>query len=116
MPSLLLKKITLKTSEGEIFRVNEALLNVSSTIRLLIEEKGIENAIPLPNISSKTLSEIIKYLKMHAEFDAAASMNYMRDKKSIEAWDAEFMKVEMDTLYKLVLVGFIFFYVLKFLE
>ena len=108
MPSLLLKKIALKTSEGEIFKVNEALLNVSSTIKLLIDEKGIENAIPLPDISSKILSKIIEYLKMHAEFDAAASMTSMSDKKSIEAWDTEFMKVEMDTLYKLVLVSFIF--------
>ena len=44
----------------------------------------------------------------HAEFDVATSMTSMSVKKSIEAWDAELMKFDMDTLYDLIQVTFIF--------
>ena len=104
-----------KNIEGEIFQVDEALVKVSPTIKCLIDELGIENVISLSDISSKTLSRIIDYVKKHAEFNVAASMTSMSDKKSIEAWEAEFMKADMDTIYELIQVSFIFSCLLNFL-
>ena len=108
MDSLSLKNIALKTYEGEIIKVDEALVNVSPTLKCLIDENGTKNVISLPDISSKTISKIIKYAKKHAEFDATAGMNSMSDKESIKAWDAEYMKVDTDTLYYLILVSYMF--------
>lgn len=97
--------VTLKTSEGEIFEVDDAFVNESKKIKHLSELT--DDAIPLPNISSETLSKVIEYVNKHTEFGVAIGMAFGSHEESLKAWDAEFMNVDMDTLYDLVTVSFI---------
>ena len=60
-------KVTLKSSDGELFEVNEAVAFESQTIKKLIEENGAANAIPLPRVSGEILSKVIKYCEYHVE-------------------------------------------------
>uniref|UniRef100_A0A8R7UMZ9 SKP1 component POZ domain-containing protein n=1 Tax=Triticum urartu TaxID=4572 RepID=A0A8R7UMZ9_TRIUA len=61
------KMITLKSSDGEEFQVEEAVAMESQTIRHMIEDDCADNGIPLPNVESKILSKVIEYCKKHVQ-------------------------------------------------
>uniref|UniRef100_A0A453M6X7 SKP1 component POZ domain-containing protein n=1 Tax=Aegilops tauschii subsp. strangulata TaxID=200361 RepID=A0A453M6X7_AEGTS len=61
------KMITLKSSDGEEFQVEEAIAMESQTIRHMIEDDCADNGIPLPNVDSKILSKVIEYCKKHVQ-------------------------------------------------
>ena len=108
------KKISLKSSDGEEFEVDEAVAMESQTIKHMIEDDCADNGIPLPNVSSKILSKVIEYCKKHvdASFNSSATKNSdgvslgeRGIEDEIKAWDAEFVKVDQATLFDLILVG-----------
>nr|ULE30652.1 S-phase kinase protein-like protein 1 [Triticum aestivum] len=107
------KMITLKSSDGEEFEVEEAVAMESQTIRHMIEDDCADNGIPLPNVNSKILSKVIEYCNKHVQAkpadgaaaaagasDAAAPTAPAEDLKN---WDAEFVKVDQATLFDLIL-------------
>uniref|UniRef100_A0A453CR30 SKP1 component POZ domain-containing protein n=1 Tax=Aegilops tauschii subsp. strangulata TaxID=200361 RepID=A0A453CR30_AEGTS len=59
--------ITLKSSDGEEFQIEEAVAMESQTIRHMIEDDCADNGIPLPNVDSKILSKVIEYCKKHVQ-------------------------------------------------
>ncbi|XBH75225.1 SKP1-like protein 1 [Triticum dicoccoides] len=109
------KMITLKSSDGEEFEVEEAVAMESQTIRHMIEDDCADNGIPLPNVNSKILSKVIEYCNKHVQAkpadgaaaaagasDAAAPAAPAEDLKN---WDAEFVKVDQATLFDLILAA-----------
>ncbi|XP_031265435.1 SKP1-like protein 1B [Pistacia vera] len=98
------KKITLKSSDGEAFEVDEVVALESQTIKHMIEDDCADNGIPLPNVTSKILSKVIEYCKKHVEAtkadDRAAGVD-----EELKAWDAEFVKVDQATLFDLILAA-----------
>lgn len=97
------RKITLKSSDGEIFEVDEAVALESQTIKHMIEDDCADSGIPLPNVNSKILSKVIEYCKKHVETpkpeDRAGSVD-----DDLKTWDSEFVKVDQATLFDLILV------------
>lgn len=100
------KKITLKSYDGETFDVNEEVALESQTIKHMIEDDCADNVIPLPNVTSKTLSKVIEYCKKHVEAQKAAAGddNKKAAEEELKAWDAEFVNVDQATLFDLILV------------
>lgn len=104
------KKITLRSSDGEVFEVEEAVAVESQTIKHMIEDDCADNVIPLPNVTGKILSKVIEYCKRHV--DAAASTTKADDKlasaaasdEDLKAFDADFVNVDQATLFDLILV------------
>ncbi|GLT34413.1 hypothetical protein SLA2020_089300 [Shorea laevis] len=100
------RKITLKSSDGETFEVDEAVALESQTIKHMIEDDCADNGIPLPNVTSKILSKVIEYCKKHVEApksddrDRATSVD-----DELKAWDADFVKVDNSTLFDLILAA-----------
>ncbi|KAH7664133.1 S-phase kinase-associated protein 1 [Dioscorea alata] len=92
------KVIALQSSDGETFEVEGSVLMESQVIKPLIEEDCAEN-IPLYNVTSKTISKVIEYCKKHADHASKASDD------EIKAWDADFVKVDQDTLFDLILAA-----------
>ncbi|XP_022751494.1 SKP1-like protein 1B [Durio zibethinus] len=96
------RKITLKSSDGESFEVDEAVALESETIKHIIEEDCADTGIPLPNVTSKILAKVIEYCKKHVETpktdDRAAD-------DEVKSWDAEFVKVDQATLFDLILAA-----------
>ncbi|XP_008806601.1 SKP1-like protein 1 [Phoenix dactylifera] len=105
------QKITLKSSDGEVFEVEEAVAMESQTIKHMIEDDCASNGIPLPNVTSKILSKVIEYCKRHVDAAAASSKSTADDTSSkladdeLKAWDAEFVKVDQATLFDLILAA-----------
>ncbi|XP_040244505.1 SKP1-like protein 1 isoform X2 [Aegilops tauschii subsp. strangulata] len=96
------KMITLKSSDGEEFQVEEAVAMESQTIRHMIEDDCADNGIPLPNVDSKILSKVIEYCKKHVQASPKPADSGAADLKS---FDAEFVKVDQATLFDLILAA-----------
>ncbi|GLT30758.1 hypothetical protein SLA2020_055470 [Shorea laevis] len=96
------KKIMLKSSDGETFEVEEVVALESQTIKHMIEDDCADNVIPLPNVNSKIVSKVIEYCKKHVE--GAADKEKAVDEE-IKNWDAEFVKVDQNTLFDLILAA-----------
>jgi len=96
------KKITLKSSDGEAFEVEEAVALESQTIKHMIEDDCADSGIPLPNVTSKILAKVIEYCKKHVE---AANPEDKPSEDDLKAWDAEFVKVDQATLFDLILAA-----------
>ncbi|KAF5740888.1 putative skp1 [Tripterygium wilfordii] len=98
------RKITLKSSDGETFEVDEAVALESQTIKHMIEDDCADNGIPLPNVTSKILSKVIEYSKKHVDAAKAEERPANADDE-LKAWDAEFVKVDQATLFDLILAA-----------
>ncbi|KAL5205299.1 hypothetical protein ABZP36_033508 [Zizania latifolia] len=109
--------IVLRSSEGEVFEVSEAVAMESQTIRHMIEDNCIATGILLPNVSAKVLSKVIEYCRKHAEArrrlsmaDGATNATEPADRatKVVEAelktFDSEFVQVDQSTLFDIILV------------
>ncbi|KAJ4826758.1 SKP1-like protein 4 [Turnera subulata] len=57
--------ITLLSSDGEEFVVEEAVALQSQTIKHMIEDGCANQSIPLPNVTGHTLSKVVEYCKKH---------------------------------------------------
>ncbi|XP_044949475.1 SKP1-like protein 1 isoform X1 [Hordeum vulgare subsp. vulgare] len=112
------KMILLKSSDGEQFKVEEAVAMESETISLLIEDDCADSAIPLPNVDSKILFKIIEYCKKHvqaspkptdsgtaADANSSASTAAAVPAEDLKRFDAEFVKVDQNTLFDLILAA-----------
>ncbi|KAG6388474.1 hypothetical protein SASPL_149901 [Salvia splendens] len=104
------KKITMRSSDGEVFEVDESVALESQTIKHIIEDDCADNVIPLPNVTGKILSKVIEYCKRHV--DSAASATNSEDKlasavsdEELKAFDVDFVKVDQATLFDLILAA-----------
>ncbi|CAL8120400.1 unnamed protein product [Prunus armeniaca] len=84
-----MKKITLKSDDGETFEVEEAVAMQSQTIKHMVEDDCANGAIPLPNVTSIILAKVIEYCKKHHEEHVDGE-----NKEDIKNWDAGFVKVD----------------------
>lgn len=101
-------KITLRSNDGETFEIDQAVAMESITIKNMIEDDCASTAIPLPNVTGKILSKVLEYCKKHVDAAAAKSSSEERSSNAIDdelkTWDAEFVKVDQNTLFDLILV------------
>ncbi|KAE8715568.1 SKP1-like protein 1B [Hibiscus syriacus] len=96
--------ITLRSSDGETFEVDEAVALELQTIKHMIEDDCVENGIPLPNVTSKILSKIIEYCKKHVQAANSDDRSVSIDDE-LKSWDADFVKVDQATLFHLILAA-----------
>lgn len=90
------KMITLKSSEGETFQIEETVALQSKTLENMIKNCA-GTPIPLRNISGKILAKVVEFCNKHAEVGV--------DAESLRGWDAEFVNVEYPTLFDYILAA-----------
>ena len=54
-------KVQLVTSEGEVVEVDVDVASKSVLIKGMIDDSGVEEEIPLPNVKKAVLEKIIQY-------------------------------------------------------
>ncbi|XP_071691428.1 SKP1-like protein 1B [Rutidosis leptorrhynchoides] len=101
MSSSTTKVFVLKSSDGETFEVEEAVALQSQTIKHMIEDNCADTIIPIPNVTSKILSMVIQYCKIHAE----SPKNDKKSEDDLKTFDADFVQVDQDTLFDLILAA-----------
>ncbi|CAK7355413.1 unnamed protein product [Dovyalis caffra] len=65
------KKITLKTSDNQIFEVEESVAMEFATVKSFFEDSpSSTDTVPLPNVAAKPLSQVIEFCKEQIKFKA----------------------------------------------
>merc|ERR1711988_1775264 len=94
-------EVTLTSKDEREFKVNAQVAIMSETVKSMMgvedgdEIDPPEAAIPLPAVEGNILELVLKYCNYHFE-------NKEHNKN---AWDAEFVKVDDDTLFSLILAA-----------
>nr|XP_016472204.1 PREDICTED: SKP1-like protein 1B [Nicotiana tabacum] len=92
------KLLVLKTRDGEEFELDKAVAVRSEAIKNMVEDDCASNAIPLPNVDSKTMAKVVEYWKKHSE--EGVSGDELKD------FDKNFVKVlNYSELYDLILAA-----------
>ncbi|KAH7841722.1 hypothetical protein Vadar_033419 [Vaccinium darrowii] len=94
------KKLTLKSSDGEEFDVQHSVAMMSTTLKNMIEDDCTSDIVPVANINGKTLAMLIEYCKKYTDAEAAGA-----DAKYLESFDSEFLDVDQEVLYHLILAA-----------
>ncbi len=89
------------SSDGKTFEVEESVAMESQTIKHMIEDDCAQSVIPLPNVKSETLARVIEYCKNHVHSSESKSES---DSKALQTWDAEFINVDQNILFELIMV------------
>lgn len=63
------KTLTLVSSDGHEFQVEEGAAVLSITLKNMVEDDCADNPIPVREVDGKTLSKVIVYLKKHGGGD-----------------------------------------------
>lgn len=92
--------ITLKSSTGEIFEVDEAVAFQSQTIKILFGDSGADTVIPLLEVTGPVLAKVIEYCENHVNQNNA---------DELELWDEDFVQgLNKAMLFDLVVVSSLF--------
>jgi S-phase kinase-associated protein 1 len=60
------RMIQVVSSDGQNFNIPvRDIISASKTVSSLVEDSGIEEAVPLPNVSSKVLAKVLTYIRFH---------------------------------------------------
>ncbi|XP_013596659.1 SKP1-like protein 14 [Brassica napus] len=81
--------ITLTSSDGECFEIEEAVARKFEIVANMIEDDCASGSIPLANVAAKALGAAIEYCKTHVEAGAVESNEAAADK--LKKWDDEFL-------------------------
>ncbi|GLJ36346.1 hypothetical protein SUGI_0729620 [Cryptomeria japonica] len=95
-------KVKLKSSDDEMFEVDEAVAFESETIKNMIEDTGVESVVPLPNVNSKILAKVIEYCKYHVDAAKTSEETTALSELDVKKWDKEFVKVDQATLFDII--------------
>ena len=99
--------IKLQSSDGEIFEVDAEAAKASVILEPMCEnlDDDVKEVIPLPNVNSTILNKVIQWLTHHKD-DAPVPENDQHNRtEDMSSWDADFVKVDNETLYELVLAA-----------
>ena len=103
-------QVTLQSQEGTEFQVSCKIAKMSETVKNLIEDIGVDSAIPLPNVTGKILAKVVEYCKYHDEHpnpvtEEKDNEDEPRRTDDISDWDKAFCEVDQPTLFELVLAA-----------
>merc|ERR1711998_706509 len=104
LPTIMSKiEVTLTSKDDREFKVDAHVAIMSETVKSMMgvdDETEIdppEAAIPLPAVEGAILDLVIKYCQYHYD--------NKETKEEKKTWDAEFVKVDDDTLFSLILAA-----------
>lgn len=103
--------VVLQSSDNESFTVSKQVAERSVLIKNMIEDVGEsdDSPIPLPNVNSTVLKKVIEYCEHHKNdpLPTADSEDESGRRRSddISEWDQNFMQVEQEMLFEIILAA-----------
>ncbi|PIA62090.1 hypothetical protein AQUCO_00200232v1 [Aquilegia coerulea] len=91
------KFLTLRTSDGETFKVEEDVILQSETIKQLVEDGCGDGQIPLANVTGNILTMVIEYCKYH--------LGNKKLGEEIKDWDDKFIDVDQKIIFDVILAA-----------
>ncbi|KAL2917510.1 suppressor of kinetochore protein mutant [Polyrhizophydium stewartii] len=107
-------KITLASQDAQQFKVDKEIAERSMLLKNMLEDVGDspDTAIPLPNVTGRILRKVIEYCTHHKDDptpppseDKDEFESGRRRADDIEEWDAQFIKVDTDELFEIILAA-----------
>lgn len=99
--------IALQSCDGEVVKVKRTIcLQYSLFIDRKIKLNEVEGPINLELINAATLNMVVDYCNRHAELS--------NDKAALEAFNAQFVNVDVKTLFHLIHVCFLYCFLCSF--
>lgn len=99
------KKLTLKSADGEMFMVEEAVAMESQVIKHMVADRCADSIIPLHNVNAKILAMVIEYCRKHVEKPRAdaADPTTKDPEPDLKTFDKKFVDyVDKATLFDLI--------------
>jgi S-phase kinase-associated protein 1 len=90
--------VTLVSKDEQDFKLEVGMAKKFETVEKLIEDSGVEDKIPLKEVTGKILSKIVEYLQYHYQ-------NGENSGKDIIGWDLNFFKMDDETLFSIILAA-----------
>lgn len=103
-------KYALMSQEGERFEVDKDVAQMSVLVKEMTEEddEDDELEVPLPNVKSSVLRRVIAFCEHHVQepmHDIEKPLKSSNMSEVVSEWDANFVKVEQDLLFELILAA-----------
>ena len=95
------------TSDGAVLEIDAKISKLSGFLMENVsKDKGSDNPIPLPKISSPIMKKVIEWAEHHKE-DSLTNNAAVGGKKNdgISAWDSQFLRVDQKMLCQLILAA-----------
>lgn len=117
--------VKIVSSDNHLFTTSLEVAIVSKTIKNLIEDSGIDETIPVPNVSGKILARTIEYITFHNTHDferfskengvsdtspssesaAVTNSDTNENSEKVKQFDIDFVNVDQSTLFDLILAA-----------
>jgi S-phase kinase-associated protein 1 len=101
--------VKLKSSQGEVFEVEEDVACMSQLVKNMVEDSGADEEIPLPNVKTAILGKVLDYCKFHKDEPPAEIQKPLKSANLAECgvreWDVEYVDVEQEILFELILAA-----------
>lgn len=100
--------VTVETGDGKQFQVLRSILEMSATLKTLLEDAGTENVVPLPNIEAAAYKKVVEWCKWHKENDVPAvpvDPAVPAKKVPLCEWDLDFLKSMDNAMLFNVILG-----------
>merc|ERR1712039_1082034 len=102
-------QVKLKSSQGEIFEVEQEVACMSTLIKNMVDDSGTDEEIPLPNVKTAILSKVIDYCKYHKDNPPEEIQKPLKSTNLVECgvseWDTEYVNIEQEVLFELILAA-----------
>ena len=96
---------TLKSSDGFLFVVDEAVVHQSVTLSPMVQDcAGRE--YPINNVTGKILNLVVEYCKNHVVVDGGDSSSSSSSGDALKKWDDKFItQMDLSTVYDLIMAA-----------
>ena len=100
--------VKLLCSDGDEVEVAVEIAEKSVLIKGLIDDSGIEEQIPLPNVKRPILEKVIQFcthLKDHQPPEIEKPLRSTDMASVVDPWFAEFINLEQEVLFELIMAS-----------
>ena len=101
-------KVKLLCSDGEEVELELEIAEKSVLIKGLIDDSGLEEQIPLPNVKKPILEKVVEfctYLKDHTAPEIEKPLKSVDMASVVDPWYANYINMEQEVLFELIMAS-----------